>query len=93
MLRVSRGSGFDQSNARVIEEGEAGTADEACAPQVQALVRLAQARDAAAFAHLYQLFVGRVYGIALRACAERAVAEEVTQEVSSGAAVRSASSA
>ena len=45
------------------------------------LIASAAAGDEAAFERLYQIHVGRVYGLALRLCRSVELAEEVTQEV------------
>ena len=48
---------------------------------VAALVRDAQAGDAAAFERLYRLHVGRVYALCLRLAGDRSRAETLTQDV------------
>ena len=47
----------------------------------EAVVRRAQEGDPAAFGELYKEHVGRVHAICLRICADRARAEELTQDV------------
>lgn len=50
------------------------------APSLNGLVERAIGGDVAAFEDLYQASVGRVYGLCLRMCGNRSLAEELTQE-------------
>jgi len=50
------------------------------ATEVAAWVRLARAGDRAAYERLYRSHVGRVYGLCVRLCGERAQASEFTQD-------------
>ena len=49
--------------------------------QNQALIDAAKLGDKAAFKQLYELHVGRVYGLCFRLCADKSMAEDATQEV------------
>jgi RNA polymerase sigma-70 factor (ECF subfamily) len=60
------------------------TSTSACGPEpfaIAALVRAAQAGDAAAFEQLYRLHVGRVYALCLRLAGDVPRAETLTQDV------------
>jgi len=50
------------------------------APALSRLVELAAGGDVEAFEALYRESVGRVYGLCLRMCGNRSLAEELTQE-------------
>lgn len=50
------------------------------APDDMLLVRRAQDGDRRAFEELYRLHVNRVYGLCLRMCGQRTLAEDLTQE-------------
>jgi RNA polymerase sigma-70 factor (ECF subfamily) len=47
----------------------------------EALIDAAKLGDKAAFKQLYELHVGRVYGLCFRLCADKSLAEDATQEV------------
>ncbi len=49
--------------------------------QEKALISAAKLGDKAAFKKLYELHVGRVYGLCFRLCADKSLAEDATQEV------------
>jgi RNA polymerase sigma-70 factor (ECF subfamily) len=51
------------------------------APDEAALIGLCQRRHQSAFRQLYDQYLGLVYGLCLRLCADRALAEDATQEV------------
>jgi len=48
--------------------------------QEKALIEAAKKGDKTAFKCLYKLHVGRVYGLCLRLCADKSLAEDATQE-------------
>ncbi len=49
--------------------------------QDKALIDAAKLGDKAAFKQLYELYVGTVYGLCFRLCADKSLAEDATQEV------------
>ncbi len=49
--------------------------------QDKILIDAAKLGDKAAFKQLYELHVGRVYGLCFRLCADKSLAEDATQEV------------
>jgi RNA polymerase sigma-70 factor (ECF subfamily) len=49
--------------------------------QDKALLDAAKLGDKTAFKSLYELYVGRVYGLCFRLCADKSLAEDATQEV------------
>jgi len=60
----------------------AGTlrAADAAAPEVEPVVRAAQAGDLSAFGRIYREHVGRVYALCVRLSADRVFAEQLTQD-------------
>ncbi len=56
---------------------DAVTADQ---PDENALVERARSNDMRAFEQLYRLHSGRIYGLCLRLCNDREMAEDLTQE-------------